>query len=144
MTSEPSYRGSCFCGAVEIEATGAPFAMGYCHCADCRAWAGAPVNGFTLWKPEAVKVNKGEALLATYRKTEKSHRQYCTECGGHLMTRHPDAGFVDVYAAVLPGLRFQPTLHVQYGETVLRITDGLPKFKDFPEQFGGSGETLAE
>jgi len=24
------------------------------------------------------------------------------------------------------------------------MKDGLPKFKDFPEEFGGSGETLPE
>ena len=31
------HKGHCFCGAVEVTATGAPFAMGYCHCKDCRA-----------------------------------------------------------------------------------------------------------
>jgi hypothetical protein len=29
--SEP-YSGACFCGAVQIRASGAPNAMGYCHC----------------------------------------------------------------------------------------------------------------
>jgi len=24
------------------------------------------------------------------------------------------------------------------------VRDGLPKFKDFPKEFGGSGDTLAE
>jgi hypothetical protein len=28
--------------------------------------------------------------------------------------------------------------------TALRIKDGLPKFKDVPEEFGGSGGTIAE
>jgi hypothetical protein len=27
---------------------------------------------------------------------------------------------------------------------VLPIRDGLPKFRDFPEAFGGSNETVAE
>jgi hypothetical protein len=27
---------------------------------------------------------------------------------------------------------------------VLPLRDGLPKFRDFPKDFGGSGETLAE
>ena len=34
--------------------------------------------------------------------------------------------------------------HVNYESTVLPIRDGLPKLKDFPEELGGSGETLAE
>ena len=39
---------------------------------------------------------------------------------------------------------FKPTLDVHYGEKVLAVRDGLPKFKDFPKEFGGSGDTLAE
>ena len=39
---------------------------------------------------------------------------------------------------------FAPGLHVNYESTVLHITDGLPKLKDFPAEMGGSGETLAE
>jgi hypothetical protein len=53
------HTGACFCGAVELEVTGAPEAMGYCHCASCRSWSAGPVNAFTLWKPENVKVTKG-------------------------------------------------------------------------------------
>ena len=30
------HRGTCFCGAVEIEATGAPLEMDYCNCDSCR------------------------------------------------------------------------------------------------------------
>jgi hypothetical protein len=44
------YIGSCFCGAVKIEVSGAPEAMGYCHCNSCRSWSGAPLNAFSLWK----------------------------------------------------------------------------------------------
>lgn len=29
------HKGTCFCGAVEFEVTGAPEVMGYCHCGDC-------------------------------------------------------------------------------------------------------------
>lgn len=31
-----SYVGGCFCGAIEIQVTGEPVAMGDCHCASCR------------------------------------------------------------------------------------------------------------
>ena len=70
--------------------------------------------------------------------------KYCDKCGGHLMTNHPSLGLVDVYAATLPTLKFSPAVHVNYAETVLPMRDGLPKFKDFPAEFGGSGETIAE
>jgi hypothetical protein len=60
------------------------------------------------------------------------------------MNNHPTLGLVDVFAATIPSLAFAPGVHVNYGETVLRIKDGLPKLKDFPAEFGGSGEMVAE
>ena len=41
-------------------------------------------------------------------------------------------------------LKYTPGVHVNYAETVLPMKDGLPKFKDFPGEFGGSGEQIAE
>ena len=118
--------------------------MGYCHCRSCRSWSGGPVNAFSLWKPDAVQVTAGAEHIGTFQKTEISQRQYCTQCGGHLMTNHPTLGLVDVYAATIPTLAFTPALHVNYAETVLPMHDGLPKLRDFPAEFGGSGETMAE
>jgi len=138
------HRGRCFCGAVEIEVDGAPEAMGYCHCASCRSWSAAPVNAFTLWKPETVKVAKGVEFVGHFMKTKMSDRQYCTKCGGHLMTDHPPLGLVDVYAATIPSVTFSPGVHVNYAETVLPMKDGLPKLKDFPTEFGGSGVVVPE
>jgi hypothetical protein len=137
-------EGSCFCGTVRIAVSGAPEAMGYCHCASCRSWAAAPVNAFSLWKTGAVKVVAGADCIGMYRKTAMSERQFCTKCGGHLMTFHPPFGLIDVYAATIPGLDFKPGVHVNYAETVLPLRDGLPKFNDFPKEMGGSGEMLPE
>ena len=138
------HTGNCFCGAVEVQVTGSPEGMGYCHCSSCRSWSGGPVNAFTLWKPEAVEITAGKQHVATFEKTAMSQRKYCAKCGGHLMNRHPLWGVVDVYAATIPTLAFVPAVHVNYAETVLPMRDGLPKLKDFPAELGGSGETMAE
>lgn len=139
-----SHTGACFCGAVELRVSGAPAAMGYCHCRSCRSWSGGPVNAFTLWPQDAVEVTKGAENVATYHKTDLSHRQYCRVCGGHLMTAHPPLNMIDVFAATIPDLAFKPEVHVNYAETVLPMRDGLPKLKDFPAELGGSGETVPE
>ena len=139
-----SYAGSCFCGAVTLEVTGSPEAMGYCHCVSCRTWSGGPVNAFTLWKAEAITIKSGADLIATFQKSPLSQRQYCKNCGGHLMNRHPPLGLVDVFASTIPSLPFAPGVHVNYAETVLRMRDGLPKLKDFPAEMGGSGEAVPE
>ncbi|MGE0829088.1 MAG: GFA family protein [Hyphomonadaceae bacterium] len=139
-----AHAGACFCGAVKLEVSGDPEGMGYCHCRSCQSWSGGPVNAFSLWKPENVRVTAGEANMASFQKTPISDRVFCTKCGGHLMTRHPTLGVVDVFAATIPTLKFAPGLHVNYEDSVLPMKDGLPKFKDFPSEFGGSGATMAE
>lgn len=144
MSENTTYNGSCFCGAVEWTVSGAPEGMGYCHCSSCRSWSAGPVNAFTLWKPEAVKITKGADLVGSYNKTPGSTRKWCKTCGGHILTDHPGMGLTDVYAASLPDLTFEPGVHVHYQETVLRMTDGHPKMKDMPAEAGGSGETLPE
>lgn len=136
--------GKCFCGAVEIQVEGAPEAMGYCHCSSCRSWSAAPVNAFTLWKQENVKITKGADQVGRFKRSDLSDRQYCRKCGGHLMTDHPPIGLIDVYAATIPGLHFTPGVHVNYEDTVLPMKDGLPKLKDFPAELGGSGVVVPE
>lgn len=138
------YEGRCFCGEVEISVTGDAAAMGFCHCESCRHWSAGPINAFSLWPPENVKVVKGAELLETFAKTDASHRKWCKKCGGHVMTEHPEMGMVDVYAAILPDLKFEPEVHVFYGEKVVSVKDGLPKMADVPEEMGGSGNTLPE
>lgn len=139
-----SVKGRCFCGAVEIEVSGSPAGMGYCHCADCRRWSAGPVNAFTLWKTAQVTVTRGADQIGTYHKSDNSHRQWCQACGGHLMTKHPGWDLVDVYAATIPDVPFTPGVHVNYASTVLRMRDGLPKLKDFPPELGGTGTAVPE
>src|SRR5437660_7565471 len=137
-----THIGSCFCGAVEIECTGAPEAMGYCHCRSCRSWSGGPVNAFSLWKPENVRVRSGKEHVATYQKTPLSLRQYCSKCGGHLMTNHPPLGLIDVFAATIPTLAFAPGVHVNYAEPLLPITDGPPTLTHLPAALAGPGDEI--
>ena len=103
---EKTFEGQCYCGAVKIVVTGDPVGAGYCHCAACRSWSAGPVNAFTLWKPEAVAVTQGEDHIGEYHKNERSYRQWCKVCGGHLLTRHPQWDLVDVYAATIPSFPF--------------------------------------
>ena len=142
--SDTTYEGQCMCGTVKITVTGDPEAAGYCHCANCRRWSAAPINAFTLWKPEAVEVTQGEDQIGEYNENEQTYRQWCKACGGHVMGRHPQWGLIDVFAATIPDFPYTPGVHVNYESTVMRIKDGLPKLKDFPEELGGSGEAVPE
>ena len=144
MSEQTTHAGSCFCGAVRLTVSGDPAAMGYCHCTSCRTWSAGPVNAFTLWKPEAVKITKGADNLGSFAKNPSSIRKWCKTCGGHVLSEHPGFGLTDVYAAVLQDFSFKPGVHVNYTETVLRMHDGIMKQKDFPKDLGGSGDVIAE
>ena len=144
MNTDKIHSGTCFCGTVQFEVSGSPTAMGYCHCESCRHWSAGPVNAFSLWKPDALKVTRGAESIATFNKTPSRFRKWCTKCGGHVFTEHPTMGLVDVYAAVIPTLDFRPEVHVNYQETVLHIHDGKTKMKDMPSEMGGSGATIAD
>jgi predicted GNAT family acetyltransferase len=143
-TDAATYKAGCFCGAVEVEVTGTPVFAGYCHCHDCQAWSAAPINAFSLWKSDSVRITRGEAEIGTFHKTENSYRKFCKICGGHVMTDHPRMRLIDVYANLLQGYTHQPTLHANYGSKMVSVKDGLPKYRDLPAELGGSGETLAD
>ncbi len=140
------YVGTCFCGSVEVEVTGEPFYMGYCHCRSCRWWAAAPMIAFALWAPERVRIAKGEEFLGRFMKTVEgdSDRQYCTKCGGHLLNDHPAFGVVDVYPSTVPDVAFKPSCHMNYSDAVLQMRDGLPKYRDYPAELGGSDDRVSE
>ena len=63
----------------------------------------------------------------------------------HKLTRlASDLDLVAVYPNLVPELRHEPTMHLYYKDKTISIKDGLPKFSDFPTEFGGSGEMLSE
>jgi hypothetical protein len=138
------HRGTCFCGEVEIHVLGQPIDMGYCHCASCRGYSGAPFVAFTIWPADRVEVVRGSELLGGFNKIGTSDRRFCRVCGGHLLLDHPELGLVDIRAAVLPSVEFQPKAHLNYAEAVVCVKDGLPKFRDVPVEIGGSGELICE
>ncbi|MDO6561847.1 GFA family protein [Amphritea sp. 1_MG-2023] len=144
MNTQEKYTGSCFCGAVQFSVSTHPVLMAYCHCESCRHWSASPVNAFTLWQPDTLKITQGEEQISRYAKSPGSIRAWCRSCGGHLFIEHPQMGVIDLPAAIIPDLNFTPSVHVHYQETVLPMIDGLPKMKDLPSDAGGSGEQIPE
>jgi hypothetical protein len=91
-----------------------------------------------------MRVAAGAEHVAMFQKTEVSQRQDCDKCGGHLITNRPPPALLDVIAAPLPTLKFRAGVHVNDAETVSPTRDGRPEPKDFPKEFGGSGEVVPE
>lgn len=151
MSKENEFKAACFCGTVQISLTGIPQAQAYCHCDSCRRWSAGPVNAFTLWQPEQVKILRGEDMIRSFEGNPGSdhegvvsERKWCKKCGGHVFTAHPAMGMIDVPAALIANFGFEPGFHVHYQESVHPINDGLIRFRDLPEAAGGSGIEMTE
>ncbi len=57
MTSHHTrITGGCLCGALRYEAKGAPLAMGFCYCTDCRKASGSGFIPFALFPSEALNI----------------------------------------------------------------------------------------
>lgn len=138
------YSGSCYCGVVQVSvsARNAPLVAGYCHCLSCRKWHAAPINAWTLWRAGDVTITGGE--VTNSQQDKDSRRISCTICGGCVANGKPGSDTIVVYAMTLAesDFKFEPTLHIHYSERVMDIDDGLPKFADTPERFGGSGKLI--
>jgi len=68
-----SHKGECFCGAVHVEVSGEPEAMGYLPLSIMPILVGRPQSTrFTLWKPDAVRVTAGAEHVANVPKKQRS------------------------------------------------------------------------
>ena len=140
-----AHKGSCYCGAVQVTVQGPPAAAGYCHCAECRKWHSAPINAWGIWPKANVTI---EGPIITSKISERSHRVSCSKCGGCVANIKPTVDMIVVYPMTLAGpeatFKYKPTFHIFYEERVMDVSDGLPKYVDLPEPFGGSGKTVGE
>jgi hypothetical protein len=140
------HRASCFCGQVKLVAEGDPVIQCFCHCTSCRRWSGQPVTACVLWPEDRVRFLSGAGKLLRFSETGHAEggRFSCQICGGAVCTFLPRGRLYDIFAGVLADFEFQPTTHINYGERVLSIDDGLPKFRDMPQRSGGSGDLVAD
>ncbi len=107
MASE-SYSGACHCGAVRIEARGAPARVGLCHCIDCRKDTGAPFAAFASFPKASVTVTGAGDRV--FRSSPHMRRHFCASCGSSLYLTEDGDDLVYINIGVLddPG-RLEPT-----------------------------------
>jgi hypothetical protein len=53
-------------------------------------------------------------------------------------------GVYDVLASTIDDFKFAPAMHIYYGERMIDMKDGLPKFRKAPKALGGDDELMTE
>ncbi len=128
--------GSCLCGAVRYEITGAFEFMGNCHCSMCRKSHGAAFATWGIVNQHQFMWTSGEEFVQGYESSTGNQRCFCRKCGSPLVSMH--AGKVgEVVVGTLdsdPGTR--PREHIFVGSKApwLEITDALPQFEEWPPE----------
>jgi hypothetical protein len=132
-------EGGCYCGALRYVAEGDPVLKAQCYCRECQYISGGSPNMFMLMPAAGFSYSKGAPKQFTRRDLERAvTREFCAECGTHMITRLPDRPFVVVKVGTLddPTLFGSPQMAIY---TVDKqpfhvIPDGLPAFERLPQR----------
>ena len=83
-------EGGCYCGSVRYKVEGEALLKGQCHCRECQYISGGHPN-VIMGMPEAGFAYTKDSP-AQYRRSDLETpvtREFCAECGTHLLARAP-------------------------------------------------------
>ena len=129
--------GSCLCGAVSYQISGAAGQFWHCHCTRCRKATGTGHASNILLIPDAVSWTAGEDLLRSYKVPDAKRfaTVFCSVCGSLMPRVAPDHSIAVVPAGTLdedPGIRPQGRIF-QDSKTQWSCADAeLPCFDTYP------------
>jgi hypothetical protein len=127
--------GSCLCGAIRYELSGAPLVMVNCHCSRCRRGRSAAHATNLFVQPQQLRWLAGESLVRVFDLpgAERFGVNFCPTCGGSVPRLSAKIGRVNVPAGSLdgdPGIG--PAYHIFVGSKAawFEIADDLPQHSD--------------
>jgi hypothetical protein len=130
-------EGSCLCGEIGYEATGAPVRMMNCHCSRCRLGRAAAHATNVFYKFDQFRWVRGASLVTEYKVPDARFHTgaFCSRCGGKVPKPSVERGIVVVPAGSLdtdPGLRAQAHIFVDDKAPWFDITGPAPQFPGMP------------
>lgn len=79
------HKGSCLCGAVEYEISGALGPIVFCHCSRCRKANGTAYAAVAPVATTDFRFVKGEEMLRDYHNDSGVHRIFCGNCSSPII-----------------------------------------------------------
>jgi hypothetical protein len=131
-------EGGCYCKATRYVADGEPAFKGQCHCRECQYITGGGPNFVMAMPASGFKITKG-ATKGFKRKDLPNGvtREFCPECGTHLITRSPNlAGMVIIKAGTLDDPKLfgapQMAIFMVDKQPFHMVPSGIPTFERVP------------
>jgi len=82
--------GGCYCRAIRYHAEGEPIMKAQCHCRECQYISGGGPNMLMIMPEDRFTYTQGEPRQFTRLDLANPvTREFCPECGTHLLTRAP-------------------------------------------------------
>ena len=129
--------GGCYCGAVRYRAEGEPMMRAQCHCRECQYIAGGMPNVIMGMPENGFAYTKGAGK--PFRRKDLANpvtREFCAECGTHLITRAPAFRAVMLKVGTLddPSVFGGPQLAIYTSEkqSFHQVPAGIQAFERFP------------
>jgi hypothetical protein len=131
-------EGGCYCGALRYVSEGEPVARTQCHCRECQYISGGSPNVIIVMPAEEFRYTRGQPTL--FRRSDLDSpvtREFCAECGTHILTRTPRRpGNVVLKVGTFddPSLFGGPQVVIwtKDKQSFHHIPDGVPVFERFP------------
>jgi hypothetical protein len=118
--------GGCYCGAVRYSAEGDTTFHGQCHCRECQFFTGGYANAFIGFSADDFSYTQGVPKEFFRDDIEgPAHREFCPNCGTHLVTRTADGTLVVKVGTLDDPSVFKPQFAIQLADA--------PPFHTVPE-----------
>jgi hypothetical protein len=121
-------KGSCLCGAVRFEVTGALRPPVACHCSQCRRQSGHYWAATDVDRPALTVL--GAENLTWFQSSEKVRRGFCATCGSILFWDPIQKDTISVAMGALEsptGTHLERHIYVADKGDYYDIADGLPQ-----------------
>jgi hypothetical protein len=125
--------GSCLCGKVTFEVTGAPLKFLYCHCRSCRRSSGSVHAANLAYARDALRWTQGEDAIVQFVDVQENPgypRRFCQTCGSPVPKVSRNQQFWVVPSGCLdsdPGMKPQANIFWAEHAPWYVSVDELPK-----------------
>jgi hypothetical protein len=132
-------EGGCYCGSVRYVAEGEPVMKAQCHCRECQYISGGAPNMFMVMPAAGFSYTKGTAKQFSRNDIEGAvTREFCAECGTHMITRRPRLPAVVLKIGTLdnPAEFGTPKMAIYTidKQAFHHIPEGMPAFERLPQR----------